>query len=94
MSRKHRVFVDGRVHVRAAQCSTCIFGPRSPVSVERRESMVLACGDEGVIPCHHHLLDKQRIEPVCRGFYDRNVNVILRLARALDRITWVRARER
>lgn len=56
--------------------------------------MVLACGDEGVIPCHHHLLDKQRIEPVCRGFYDRNVNVILRLARALDRITWVRARER
>src|SRR5215471_5226719 len=82
----HNVYVNGFVHVRAKRCSTCIFGNRSPVSVERREEMVERCGEEGVIPCHHHL--GEDVEPVCRGFYETGNNVLLRLATALDLIDW------
>jgi hypothetical protein len=85
----HRVFVGGRVHIRRHRCSTCIFGPNSPVPVQRRDGMIAQCGDTGVIPCHHHLYDGRRVEPVCRGFADLGVNWVLRLAEAMDVVTLV-----
>lgn len=77
----HKVYVNGRVHVRNKRCSTCIFGNTSPVDVERREGMIKACSvNDGVIPCHHHLHDHSPIEPVCRGFFDLDQTISLRLA--------------
>ena len=85
----HNVYVNGKVHVRARQCKTCIFGPKSPVSDERRVEMIEGCGDDGVIPCHSHIHQGAAIEPVCRGFADLNVTVGLRLAEALGVIELV-----
>ena len=83
----HRVYVNGKVHVRKRPCATCIFGAHSPVSDERVADMVATCGDDGVIPCHHHLGDA--IEPVCSGYYQLRANATLRIAAALDAIEWV-----
>ncbi len=88
----HRIYVGGRVHVRRRQCDTCIFGPRSPVSVERRQELVTTCGDQGVIPCHHHLYGDEPVEPVCAGFAHLNVTVPLRLAHALGVVAYVEDR--
>jgi len=83
----NRIFVEGRVHVRRRMCSTCIFGPRSPVDDERVAEMIEQCGDEGAVPCHHHLGDE--VEPVCAGFVEHAGNLPLRLAHALDVVTLV-----
>jgi hypothetical protein len=86
--RKHAIFVDDKVHVRAKRCDTCIFGRNSPVTVERREEMIEVCAQkEGVIPCHHHLGEK--INPVCHGFYELRQNFILRLAESMEVIKWI-----
>ena len=86
--RKHRVFVDDKVHVRRHRCDTCIFGSNSPVSTARKDEMVEACArKEGVIPCHHHL--GEAIEPVCHGFFELRQNWILRLADAMGAIEWI-----
>lgn len=84
----HKVYVDGKVHVRHHQCETCIFGPNSPVGTERREEMVAMAGDQGCIPCHKHIYQRNKIEPVCHGFYALKGSAILRLAEALDIIEW------
>lgn len=86
--KKHNVYDGSKVHVRRHQCSTCVFGQNSPVSTERRDGMVADCGDEGVIPCHHHLYAGQKVHPVCRGFYNLRQNWILRLATAMEIIEW------
>jgi len=86
--KKHRVYVDGKVHVRRKQCATCIFGRNSPVGTERRDEMVAKAGDEGCIPCHHHLYKGEPVHPVCHGFYALRGNLVLRLAEALDVIEW------
>lgn len=84
----HRVYIGGKVHVRARRCSTCIFGPNSPVSVERRDGMVERAADDGCIPCHAHLYQGAAVEPVCRGFYEQRGNLALRLAEAMGVIEW------
>lgn len=83
----HRIYVDGRVHIRRHMCSSCIFGPRSPVGATRVEQMIVDAGDWGCIPCHHHLGGD--LEPVCAGFDRHHSSVAVRLAHALDVVTWV-----
>lgn len=89
----HKIYVNGKVHVRQSQCSTCIFGPNSPVTDERRDGMVRACAEDdsgaGTIACHHHLHQGLPVEPVCRGFYDLDQTPILRLAEITGNIAWV-----
>ena len=85
---KHKVYVNGKVHVRRRQCETCIFGPHSPIGTERRDEMIATCADEGVIPCHKHLYQGESTNPVCHGFYALRGNMILRLAEAYDIIEW------
>jgi len=52
----------------------------------RVEDMVAKAGDDGCIPCHSNLSDK--INPVCRGFFDQHRNSILQIAERLERITY------
>ena len=88
----NRVFVDGLVHVRKTQCSSCIYRPENRgrihgISDERREQMERdAAADESVIPCHSHLYEGEPVEPVCRGYWNAKADQVatLRLAQAMD----------
>lgn len=77
---------DGKVHVLAVKCSTCIFRPGNLMHLRpgRRDSMVQECIDQNsAIPCHETLDDKRAI---CRGFYDVHAPdiFVLRMARGMD----------
>lgn len=86
-----RTFVNGRVHVRRTQCKTCIYRDGNLMHLEpgRREQMERdANRDGGCIPCHDNIHVGAKIEPVCRGYWNVNQSVPLRLAEALERITF------
>jgi hypothetical protein len=87
-----RTFVNGKVHVRKTQCKTCIFRPGNLMHLEegRVEQMVRdAVADDSCIPCHHHLYTGAKVEPICRGFYDKHATTPIRLAEAMEIIEWV-----
>ena len=86
-----RTFVNGRVHVRRTQCKTCIYRPGNLMHLDegRREQMEADANKSGgCIPCHDNLYEGAKIEPVCRGYWNVNQSVPLRLAEALERITF------
>lgn len=88
MSARNNVFRDGRVHVQRRQCSTCVFGRRSPVGQERVDEMcALADKGGGCIPCHHTLSGPD--QAVCRGYFDRRSSMPLRLAIDMDVVEYV-----
>lgn len=66
------VFRDGRVHVMAERCKTCIFHPgnRMRLSKGRVKQMVKSCMGQpgGNIPCHDTL--DQDHQAICRGYWD------------------------
>jgi len=97
MTRRSRpVFRDGKVHVCAEKCSTCIFRPGNLMSLGpgRVKDMVDACladpDGAGNIPCHQTLGGDQAI---CRGFYDgyADRSLLFRMAAALGAIEEVGA---
>ena len=53
--RAHEVIGgDGRVRVLAPQCGTCIYGPNSIVTPERRDEVTRAnLGADALLTCHH-----------------------------------------
>jgi len=80
------VFRDGKVHVCARMCDTCIFRPGNLMYLEdgRVESMVReATGNESCITCHETLSGYQA---VCRGFFDRHATAPLQIA---DRLGYI-----
>jgi len=70
------VFRDGKVHVQATKCATCIYRPGNLMKLQegRKDQMQAdAIRDEGVIPCHQTIEayhGTQGQESVCRGFFD------------------------
>lgn len=70
---KNNVYREGKVHVRAEKCGTCIFRPGNLMRLApgRVEAMVKeACAKESAIVCHATLdTDKNA---VCRGFFDKH----------------------
>lgn len=89
---KHNAFRDGRVHVLANQCSTCIFGRNRirGLAPGRVAGMVLdARRNESAIICHATLTDGHD-NAVCRGFYDLpRPTMPLQVAERLGMITFV-----
>ncbi len=82
-------YVDGRLHVRRTNCDTCIFRANKFVTDERVAGMVEAAdADNSTIPCHKHLYEGAEIEPVCRGYFDRASSMAMRLAVAMDIVTF------
>lgn len=84
---RSNVYRDGKVHVAARLCDTCIFRPGNLMHLEpgRVEDMVAGCGENGHIPCHK-TLDGDR--HVCRGFFDRHRNQVLQVAERLGVVTF------
>jgi hypothetical protein len=83
-------FRDGKVHVCADLCSTCVFrkGNLMQLASGRVRQMVdESVKNDSAITCHK-TLGKQGERAICRGFYDRHKdNVVpLRLAQHLDLI--------
>lgn len=86
---RHNIYRDGRVHVRAEMCPTCIFrkGNLMQLRAGRVRDMVdEAKGHESAIVCHATLGTDSNA--VCRGFFERYPTTPLQLAERLDLIAW------
>lgn len=96
MSAVQEVYRDGRVHVMAERCSTCILRPdgsiREHLAPGRVKQLVEENRAAGAAPACHHTTYGQdpKGEAVCRGYFDlfAEDTAVLRLAVALDVITW------
>lgn len=90
---RHNVFRDGRVHVCAEMCPTCIFRPGNLMGLNsgRVRGMVdEARKNESRIPCHHQIyLSKPGEDACCRGFFDRYPTQPLQIAERLGLITFI-----
>jgi hypothetical protein len=87
MSR-HNVYREGRVHVQAQMCSTCIFRPGNLMELHagRVRSMVDEAREhDSAIVCHQTLSGDSS---VCRGFFERWPTTPLQLAERLGLVTW------
>ena len=85
MSR-HNTYRDGRVHVQAELCSSCIFRPGNLMQLRsgRVRGMVdEARASESAIVCHQTL---DGDNSVCRGFFDRFPTTPLQLAERLGMV--------
>lgn len=82
---RHNIYRDGKVHVLAAECATCIFKPNSrPVDGARVAGMVRETLEEdaATVVCHSTLYRRDVQHAICRGWYDRlgDRSMTLRLA--------------
>jgi hypothetical protein len=87
--RNGNVYREDRIHVLARMCDTCIFRPGNLMRLRqgRVDGMVKgALKAETAIVCHSTL---GHDEAVCRGFYNRHQTLPLKLARALDAISFI-----
>lgn len=83
--KKFNVFRNGRVHVCAKMCKSCIFKADSWTPPETVARMVRdAIAKDNSIVCHSTLGTKEHA--VCRGFFENHLTSPLRLAAALGMI--------
>lgn len=83
-------FRNGRVHVCAEMCSTCVFRPGNRMNLNRgrvRDMVDSAKADDSAIVCHKTLGTGENA--VCRGFFDRHKTQPLQVAERLGLITEV-----
>jgi len=94
MMERHNIYRDGKVHVLANECKTCIFRPAvRPVDGARVAEMVRETMDApgATVVCHSTLYrDEPEEHAICRGWFDRLAgrDPILRLAVATDSIEY------
>jgi hypothetical protein len=86
---KHNVYRDGKIHVCAEKCATCIFRPGNLMALQsgRVRGMVDAAKRDGSTIVCHATLDGDNA--ACRGFFDRHKTPPLQVAERLDLIEWV-----
>jgi len=86
MGRRKRVnvFREGKVHVCAALCPSCIYRPGSPLMEVPIKAA--AVRDQTAVICHSTIDLKE--QAVCRGFYETTPTLPLMLARDLDLIVF------
>ena len=86
-----RVFRDGRVHVQAEMCPTCIFRPGNLMHLNSgrlRDIVGEARAADSTIVCHATLGDPAR-HAACRGFFDLEPRTTpLQVAERLGMIEW------
>lgn len=72
----HEVYRDGKVHVLAEKCASCIFrsvndGRIQGLSPGRVAGMVVEAREaESVIPCHATIYTDEVKPAICRGYFD------------------------
>jgi hypothetical protein len=91
----HNVYRDGRIHVCAEMCPTCVFRPGNLMSLHPgrlRDMIEDSKRDESGIVCHETLEQWDghgTKNATCRGFFDRFPTTPLQLAERLGRITYI-----
>jgi hypothetical protein len=91
MMARHNAYRDGRVHVMADMCLTCVFRPGNVMRLQpgRLAGMVReAERDQSAIICHSTLYQDGVDQAVCKGFYDRHSTQPLQIAERLGLIEW------
>lgn len=84
------VYRDGKVHVMAEKCATCIFRPGNLMSLNDgrvRDMVAETVSNVGSnIPCHKTIYGQREQEAVCRGWYDgyADRDFLFRLAKRMD----------
>jgi hypothetical protein len=70
------VYDEGRIHLMARQCDTCIFRAGNLMHLEpgRVEAMVAGTREVegGHIPCHETILGQADQRAICRGWWNRH----------------------
>lgn len=90
MTSRHRAYYDGRVHVQARMCATCIGWPdnRMHLAPGRRDGMVAdTLAADSAIICHKTL--DLPCQAVCRWQYDRHPTMPLQVARRMGVVTYM-----
>lgn len=70
------------------RCDECLFSSAKIVSDERRDEVLESCRTSGrAFECHKaSIVGEYR---VCRGFFDADVSLAVRLAKLLDRARFI-----
>ena len=84
---------DGRVHVLADRCSTCVFRPGNLMHLEAgrlKDLVEVNTANDSALICHQTLpYSNTGAEPaVCRGFFDKYPTLPLRMAIAMDVVAY------
>jgi len=70
------------------RCSECLFSSAKIVSDDRRDEVLASTAKSGLaFQCH--VASIAGVYIVCRGFYDAEASLAVRLARLLDRAVFV-----
>ena len=86
----HNIYNNGKVHVCATKCSTCVFRPGNlmhlnPGTVKQMVDATVENGDGSTIVCHD-TLDKEQ-NAICKGWLDTKSgqdDIIVRMARSMN----------
>lgn len=87
---KSNTYRDGKVHVLAEKCATCIFNPHTrPVEGKRVAELIRDTKDEAgaTVTCHSTLYKGgEEKNAICKGWYDNfaDKDDVLILAKAMD----------
>jgi hypothetical protein len=89
----HDVARNGKVHVMAEMCTTCVFRPGNLMSLRtgRLKDMIATATEVNSTIVCHQTLDKNPTggNAACRGFFDRHKTQSLQVAERLGLITEV-----
>lgn len=66
-------YSNGRVHVMADKCETCVFRPGNPMQLQPGRLAELVAenrNNQAALVCHKTTYDQSPQEAICRGYYD------------------------
>lgn len=91
-SKRKKIYREGKIHVCAEKCPTCIFRPGNIMQLDAglvKRMIKRALKHDSAITCHDTIGES---EAICRGFFDLHKYDVagLRLAIAMDTIAEVR----
>lgn len=90
VTRKRQPYSDGKVHVMAERCSTCVFHAGNLMRLEEgrlKDLLEQNLERDTALICHKTIYEPEYVQKaVCRGFYDAYASEVtpLRMAIALD----------
>jgi hypothetical protein len=86
--KRFNAYREGRVHVCARMCDTCIFRPGNLMRLKTKMVRMATSADSAII-CHDTLGGPNA---VCRGFFDRHATAPLQIASRLGLVEFQEVR--
>ncbi len=82
------------LRVQARMCQTCIFGPHSPVTEERRDELMAECQRKGIKFVCHQAIFAGHEDVACRGYYELAPSLVVILGHMLNLVEFVELEEK